>query len=128
VTADSIRAILDTTAILAFTAGSEDLGEILQEITDEDDARFALPDLCLIEAFAGAKADRSPLLDVLVGHPRCERLPLGREWRDIGAAAKELGGAGRAVAMLAAVDHGAYLLTAEPEAFGGDESVLVISV
>jgi hypothetical protein len=43
-------------------------------------------------------------------------------------AAKALGGLGRAVAILDAVDHSAYLLTAEPEAFGGDDSPLVIEV
>ncbi|GAA2715575.1 hypothetical protein GCM10010429_36830 [Micromonospora olivasterospora] len=55
------------------------------------------------------------------------RLELPADWRDVAAAARLLGGVGRAAPMLAAVDHRAYLLTTEPDAYG-DDALPVIEV
>jgi hypothetical protein len=56
------------------------------------------------------------------------QLGLPTDWRDVAAAARLLGGTSRAAAMLAAVDHNAYLLTAEPDVFGCDDALLVMEV
>jgi hypothetical protein len=122
----SVRAVLDATAIAAYARGSVDVGEILAEITDEGTG-FAVPDLCLIEAAQLVDVDDWPALDLLVAHSQCVRLELHANWRDLAAAARQLGGTGRAAAMLAAVDLRAYLLTAEPNAFG-DDAPLVIGI
>ena len=126
-TARPVRAVLDATAIAAYARHDVNLGELLTEITDDGYA-FAVPELCLVEAAAAADPDTWPMLDLLLRHSHCVRLPYGDDWRDLAMAARALGGVARAAAMLAAVDHQAYLLTAEPEAFGGDDGVLVIAL
>ncbi len=125
--AGPVRVVLDGTAIAAYATGSDDVGEVLREVADEG-CRFAVPVACLTEGAAAADPDLWPVLDVLLAHPRCSRLPYGDDWRDLAAATAALGGPGRAAAMLAAVDHSAYLLTREPQAYGGDDSALVIGI
>lgn len=71
--------------------------------------------------------DEWPALDLLVRHSQCVRLALPADWRDIATVARLLSGTSHATAMLAAVDHGAYLLTTEPDAFG-DDAPLVIAI
>jgi hypothetical protein len=121
-----VRAVLDTTAIAAYGRGAVSVGEILAEITDEH-AGFGIPELCLIEAAAQLDVDEWPALALLVGHSQCVRLETPTDWRDVARAARLLGSTSRAVAMLAAVDHRAYLLTAEPDVYG-DDAPLVIEI
>jgi hypothetical protein len=127
VTALPVRAVLDATAVAAYAAHDVNLGELLTEITDEACA-FAVPAVCLVEAAAAVDSDQWSVLDLLLAHSHCVRLPLGDDWRDLALATRTLDGVGRAAAMLAAVDHRAYLLTAEPAAFGGEDSALVIGL
>jgi hypothetical protein len=57
--------LLDASAIVAFTRGSIDVGEVVAEVDDEG-AAVGLPTLCLVEAqHAVADAVR---LDLLVSH------------------------------------------------------------
>jgi hypothetical protein len=121
-----IKAVLDTTAVLAYTQGNVGLGEIISEITDEQGG-FAVPDICLIEAARQLERDEWPTLDLLIRHSQCVRLELSTDWRDLAAAARQLGSTSRAAAMLAAVDYRAVLLTTEPEAYG-DDALPVIAV
>jgi hypothetical protein len=77
-----VRVLLDASAIIAFTRGSIDVGEILAEVNDED-AAAGLPILCLVEASrAVSDTDR---LDLLVAHPATAVLvpgpTIGRLWR-----------------------------------------------
>lgn len=122
-----IRVVLDTTAMIKYGSGNVAVGEIIAELSEEE-VGFAVPDVCLIDAARQLDADDWPALGLLLTHPQCVRLELPPNWRDVAAAAQMLGTTGRAVAMLASVDHRAYLLTAEPEAFGGDDALLVIEV
>jgi hypothetical protein len=121
---DPIRIILDTTALTAYTNESVHVGEVLAEITDNG-ALFAVPDLCLAEATAELDEKRWPWLDVLLDHPRCVRIGCVNEWRALGFGTRVLGTLGRAAAMLATAWHDAYLLTAEPDAYGDDQDTVI---
>jgi len=122
-----IKVVLDATAVIAYARGSVAVGEVIAEITDED-AAFAIPEISLIEGARRLEVDQWSILDLLISHSHCVRLELPANWRDAAFAAQLLDGTSRAVAMLAAVDTRAYLLTAEPEVFGGDDALLVIGI
>lgn len=119
-----VRAVLDATAIVAYAGGTVSVGEIIAEIADEQ-VGFAVPDLCVIEAATAVDTDLWSGIELLLGHSQCVRLGLSTDWRDVAAVARALGATGRAVAMLAAVDHHAYLLTAEPDAYGDDVPLII---
>jgi hypothetical protein len=114
-----LRAILDTSAVLAFVAGSIHVGETIGEIADEG-AGFAVPVVCLLAAADRVTADQQPMLDVLASHPHAIVLPLiSARWRRVSAAGSLLGDVGRACAALPVVSGKAgYVMTAEPEAYG----------
>ncbi|MFC7546720.1 hypothetical protein [Plantactinospora sp. GCM10030261] len=119
-----IRAVLDASAVAAYGRGVLSVGEIIAEITDEH-AGFAVPELCLIEAATRLDLDEWPALSMLTQHSHGVWLETPTDWRDVARAARLLGGMSRAVAMLAAVDHRAYLLTAEPDGYGDDSSLVI---
>jgi hypothetical protein len=116
----SVRAILDTTAIQAYAAGSIAVGELIGELSDEG-VQFGLPALCLIEAASDANDHTSDVLAILAEHPSGAWLPLDHlDWRRMAAAAHLLGSVARACAALPVIhDHVDYLVTAEPEAYPG---------
>lgn len=60
-----VRVLLDASAIVAFTRGSIDVGEVIAEVDDEH-AAVGLPQLCLVDA-EHAVADPARL-DLLVTH------------------------------------------------------------
>jgi len=124
VTGRPIRAVLDTSAVVAYAGGSISVGELLAEIADEH-ADVAIPDLCLAEAAARLDPGAWPALDVLVGLPHCLILPLP-DWRDVALLAPTLG-LTRAAALVWAAAHGAHLLTAGPDRYG-DPDVSIIEV
>jgi hypothetical protein len=120
VTRPALHVVLDTTAVAAYARGSDHVGEVLRELVDEG-AGFGLLALCLYEAADRVKEDRWPLLDLLAAHPYCTALPLPvDDWRPVAAAAQLLGDLGRATAALpVARDQALYVLTSEPDAYGG---------
>src|SRR5215470_2840750 len=61
-----IRIILDTSAIIAYTRGSLDVGEVIAEIEDEEGG-VGVPMLCLVEA--NHTITDHQRLAVLIGHP-----------------------------------------------------------
>ena len=120
----SLRAVLDTSAIKAYAAGSIAVGELIGEFSDEG-ARFGVPGLCLIETAVDADDHASPLLTILSEHPNAEWLLLDPDdWRRVAAAAHLLGTIARACAALP-VAHGQadYLVTAEPRAYPGISTI-----
>lgn len=122
----SVRAVLDTSAIRAYAAGSIAVGELIGEFSDEG-VQFGLPALCLIEAATGADEHGLSMLDILTGHPDAELLPLyGDDWRHVAAAADLLGGIARASAALpvAQGDVG-YIITTDPDAYPGLETIAI---
>ncbi len=123
-----VRVILDTSAVLAYATGSIHVGEVIAEITDEE-ATFGLPLPCLIEA--ARRIDRDDLSGVylLEAHRHGAIVPDRPErWRTIAGLARALGRADLAAALLSAQDHGAYVLTSEPGAYGDAGRDVVIEI
>lgn len=112
------RFVVDTSAVLAYTAGSLDVGEILAELRDEN-VRFAIPAVCLAEATAATK--HPDMLDLLVGQPHAAVLAFPvDQWRRLGAGINRYGTLGRACAVVAwTSEHAEYVMSAEPEVYGG---------
>jgi hypothetical protein len=123
-----IRIILDTSATLAYAAGSLDVGEVIAEVADED-ARFAVPLLCLVEAARQTSAEHLPSLYLLGSHQHGLILAeLPKRWRSLAGVARVLGRADLAAALLAAQELQAYVLTAEPDSYGDPGRDLVIAI
>jgi len=114
-----VKVILDTSAIVAFTRGSIDVGEVIAEVHDEY-AVAGLPVLCLVEASSAvADGDR---LDLLVNHPAAAVLPLDPgDWRALAVVYDTVGRLDAASAMLAAIDLGCQVLSARPGLYAGLE-------
>lgn len=124
------RLALDATAVKAFAAGSIHVGEVLTEIADEHDhpnpgALVAVPVAALVAAHrAGADMGR---LNILVALP-CVTVTtmLPSLWRQTAAAAYLLDGLDRACAALLVVNrYAGYVLTADPDVYGGIETVAI---
>jgi hypothetical protein len=123
-----VRIILDTSAILAYAAGSIHVGEVIAEVADEP-ADFAVPLPCLIEAARQTKADDLSGVYLLEAHRHGRIVPDRPDrWRTIAGLARALGRADLAAALLAAQDHGAYILSAEPDAYGDPGRAVVIEI
>jgi hypothetical protein len=112
-----IRIVLDSTAIVAFAHGSDDVGEVIRELADEGN-HFAVPSVCLIEAALHLEPSLWPVAAVLLAHPRAVRLESPPDWRDVAAVAKDLGSQTRAVPLWWADAYDGYVLSAEPDRFG----------
>ncbi len=111
---------LDTSAVLAYVAGSRGLGELLGEVADEK-AQFAVPAVCLVEAALLLTDEAWPMLDLLAAHPHAVVASLEAErWRDHANAALIFDGAGNgAAALLVAQGDARYVATAQPAVYGG---------
>jgi hypothetical protein len=126
VTARLTKLVLDDTTIRAYAHGSVDVGELIAELADEH-AGFAVPQLCLVEAATRLGPARWRELDLLTGLSHCDVVDWPGHWRDVAAAARVTeGGLLRAVPLLVAVARRAYLLTADPGAYGKADFVLPI--
>jgi hypothetical protein len=122
----SIRAILDTSAIRAYAAGSIAVGELIGEFSDEG-AQFGLPVLCLIEAAAGADPRTLAMLNLLTHHTDAALLPLATDqWQQAATASSLYGTTARASAVLPIIDGSAdYVVTAEPDAYPGIDTIVI---
>ena len=114
----TVRVILDTSAIVAFCRESIDVGEVIAEVADEPGCVFALPILCLVEA-SRAVADRDRL-DLLTNHHAAEIItPDPDAWRALAITHDTVGRLDAATAVLAAIDLGCDVLTAQPGLYAG---------
>jgi hypothetical protein len=112
-----VRVVLDASAIVAFTRGSIDVGEVLGEIADEG-AVFALPTLCLSEA-ASWVADES-MFRLLTRHPASTVVGVeGARWGALADTVWIVGAVEAASAVLAAERHDCHVMTARPGLYGG---------
>ncbi|WP_433067569.1 hypothetical protein [Dactylosporangium sp. CS-033363] len=122
----TFRVVLDTGAVLAYAAGSVNVGALIVELVDEQ-AQFLIPNLVLLEAAAEltpppaerlrrATPDGLRLLDVLVSHRSGRVSSFGADdWRETAPAIALFGSAGRAVAAVAAAYGVArYVVTTDP--------------
>lgn len=119
----TIRLVLDTSAVTAYAHESVDVGEVIAEVTDEG-MRFAAPEACLAEAAMGARRDQLDILDVLANHHHRAHLPL-LDWREWGTMAVLYRGLTRGMVAMAAAEHRAYVVTAEPEAYGNLPTIAI---
>lgn len=112
-----VKVILDASAIIAFTRGSIDVGEVIAEVDDEY-AAAGLPMLCLVEATRSVvDADH---LDLLVNHPAVAvRSPQPGDWQALAAIYHSVGRLDAASAVLAAIDLDCQVLTGQPGLYGG---------
>lgn len=111
-----IRAVLDASAMLSYARGHVHVGELLVMVADED-AYAGLPAVALLDAHTRVTdAPARARLGVLVTLPSVAVLPLGaHEAADVATVVGLVkGDLGRAHTVWAALDHGAYYLTAEP--------------
>jgi hypothetical protein len=109
--------VLDASAIVAFTRGSIDVGEVLGEIADEG-AVFGLPALCLSEA-AAKVADES-MFRLLTQHPAGTVLGVdGARWGALADTLWVVGVVEAASAVLTAERHDCHAMTARPGLYGG---------
>lgn len=120
-----IKIVLDTTAILGYLAGSINVGEPIREVADEGH-QVGLPVPCLAEA--AAQNPGHHMLDVLERLPNTVVLPLTEDWRALAVGLTVTGGVTWASAWIEAVEHHAYLLTAEPDVYGGPDAGDIISI
>jgi len=120
----AIRIVLDTSAVMAYAKGSENVGEVLIEVTDEGGA-FAVPVVCLLE---GSKSAPEANVRLLTSNPACRVLPLlSEDWPRLLAGVRLLSRLDLATALYAAGREG-YVLTGEPDAYGeiGGQAVIEI--
>lgn len=112
-----VRILLDASAVVAFTRGSLDVGEVIAEVDDED-AAVGIPVLRLVEATRGvADPDR---LTLLVHHRAIVLLAADAEsWQALAATYDIVGRLDAASAALAAIDLNVDILTAQPGLYGG---------
>jgi hypothetical protein len=112
-----VKVVLDSSAIVAFTRGSIDLGEVIAEVHDED-AAVGLPVLCLVEA-SSAVSDGNRL-ELLVNHPATGVLaPDPGDWQALAATYDTVGRLDAASAVLAAIGLGCQVLSGRPGLYAG---------
>lgn len=125
-----IQLVLDSSAVLAYAAGSIDLGETIAEVVDEG-ARFGASVVALAEASRLVRPDDALGIPLLTRHARFEPLPAeSQDWTRIAWWSRALGSVDRAAAVVEALDHEAYVVTTEPEAYDrkGIDELPVIGV
>lgn len=123
-----IHLVLDTSAIIAYAHTSIHVGETIAEVADED-GRFAVPVVCLAEAGRRLLGAEDPRLRLLVQHPHAAVTGVpDDEWELLTEWAVALGRVDLAAAMVEATANGAYVLTAEPEAYGDQKDGPVIPI
>jgi hypothetical protein len=112
-----VRLILDTSAVIEYTRGSDHVGELLVEV-DEEDAAAGVPFLCLSESLPYV-TDRDRL-QLLVTHPAV-RVVSDEPWSwQAHAALRDLvGSSDAASAASAAINGEVWVLTRRPGLYAG---------
>lgn len=120
----AVKLILDTSAVLAYTAASIDLGETIAEVVDEG-GWLGASVVCLAEAVRLVPEDRAMGVALLTRHPRFVVLPVaGEDWDRVGYWARRLGAVDGAVTVVEVLDRpDGYLVTADPTGYGDEDLV-----
>jgi len=107
----TVTAVLDTTAVLAYTKGSIAVGELLSIITDDGDT-VLIPATCIAEAHRRLTDDGDSLLSILSTTPCVELSPLlPDQAAEVGAVSGSNGGVDLGHAAVEAVAREAQLVT-----------------
>jgi hypothetical protein len=118
-----VRIVLDQSAVEAFLDGSTSVGEILAELTDEIAfAGIAVPTLAEISRTTSLNPSRITMFKFLLEHVTIE--PLSVDADDLFRLldlAKRLDSIDLAMALLLAESLDAFVLTARPTAYIGDD-------
>src|SRR6266705_3888486 len=113
-----IQLVLDSSAVLAYAAGSIHVGETIAEVVEEG-ARFGACVVALAEASRLVRDEEAIGVPLLARHTRFEPLPaMSEDWTRIAWWSRALGSVDRAAALVEALDRDAYVVTAEPAAYG----------
>jgi hypothetical protein len=97
-------------------------------VTDEG-RWIGVPALCLVDAWRRPDQADLAALHVLTRHPRCVVLPmLADDWLPVTQRARALDRVDLALCLVEALDRGGYVVTAEPDAYGGTDELPVIAV
>lgn len=115
----TIRLVLDSTAIAAYTRGSVAVGELLGEIDDEHGA-VVIPLTCLVEAGARTAMLEQPLIEALLAH-RATYLVVDDpgNWVELTELRSIVGKLDLASAALLALDCEVYVLTRDARWYSG---------
>lgn len=125
----TVRLVLDTTAITAWTRGSVAVGETLIEI-DEEHGAVIIPLACLVEAAHATALLERDRLDLLIGHQATFLIsdnPV--DWLALTELRTLIGRADYASAAMAALDCDVDVMTADPRWYSsvnGGQNVLLI--
>jgi hypothetical protein len=118
-----VTLILDTSAVVAYTHQSINIGEPISEVHDEG-GQVLIPVVCLLEATRTADQH---ILGILVAHPAVTVEPLtGDQWPTLAHALSTLKRLDLTTALHAAYRVGGYVLTTEPQAYGDEGGSLII--
>jgi len=126
VTRRPISLILDTSAIVAFTNESIDVGETIAEARDNG-ALIGLPVVCLVKS--GRAVRDHDRLHYLVSDPATRVLKCRRaHWQPMTEAYDQIGRVDAASAAVSAFEFGAYILSGVPDVYrhlddGGDSVI-----
>jgi hypothetical protein len=114
----NIGSVLDTSAILAYSRGSDAIGELLLLLREEARA-LALPVVALADAFGHTDDGERGMLELLMSSPAILIVPLDpRTVAKVGGLGRRIGlGPAHAATVAAGLDN--YLFTANPKAFEG---------
>jgi hypothetical protein len=115
----TIRLVLDSTAIAAYTRGSIAVGELLSEVDDEHGA-VVIPLPCLVEAGHKTAMLERALLEALLSHPVTFLVVDNPDhWVELAELRSIVGQLDLASAALLALDEGAYVLTRDARWYAG---------
>lgn len=109
----TVKAVLDTSAIMAYARGALAVGELVSIVAD-DGEEVAVPVAALVEAYSLAKTEDVPILSLLSSNaPTIDVLALEVEDApEIGALAR-LSSFGMAHAVITATTLNAFIVTAD---------------
>ena len=122
-----VRLILDRSALLAYLAGSMDVAETLHEVT-QDGVCYGIPTITAADTLASVDDphDRAVLLR-LFDNDACVLVDThGGQVQELAFWQQSTGRLDTAAAVLAALDHEAWLLTGEPKCY--DENLSIIEI
>jgi hypothetical protein len=125
-----VRLVLDSTAVLAYSAGPIHVGETITEVVDEG-GRFGASVVALAEAARVVRENDAFGVPLLARHPRFDPLPARVEdWERLAWWSRTLGRLDRAAAVIEALDRDGYVVTADPDAYAvkGIDELPVIAV